>query len=106
MKMAEYIQVFTAVEKEREAEKIAEILLEKGLAGCVQIARVESRYRWKGKIEKGREYLCIVKSRKSLYKKIEKVIKENHPYEVPEITAVDLSDGSADYLGWLEKETR
>jgi periplasmic divalent cation tolerance protein len=104
--MGKYIQVFTSAGNKKDAERIAGILIEKKLAGCVQIVPAESRYRWKGKIEKSREYLCIIKSRQALYKKIEKVIKANHPYETPEIISVTVSDGSADYINWLEKETR
>lgn len=103
--MGKYIQVFTTTEKKKDAEKIAGVLLENRLAGCVQIMPVDSRYRWKGAIEKGREYLCIIKSRKALYKQIEKTIKKYHPYKVPEIISVPVPAGSRDYLKWLEDET-
>ena len=49
--------------------------------------------------------VCVIKTRKSLYKKVEKAIKENHPYEVPEIIAVSIAKGSKDYLKWLSNET-
>lgn len=104
--MGKYIQVFTSAGNKKDAERIASILLKKRLAGCVQIVPAESRYRWKGKIEKSREYLCIIKSRQELYKKIEAEIKANHPYETPEIISSALSDSSADYIKWLEAETK
>jgi periplasmic divalent cation tolerance protein len=63
----EYIQVFTAFEKKKDAEKIVGILLEKRLAACVQNVPVESVYRWKGRVERAKELVCVIKTRKSLY---------------------------------------
>lgn len=98
----EYIQVFTATEKKEDAEKIAKALVEKRLAGCVQIVGpVISTYWWKGDIERAKEWLCFIKSRKNLYEELEKAIKEIHPYEVPEIIALPIVAGSKDYLEWL-----
>jgi len=104
--MVKYIQVFTTTGKKKDAEKIAEVLLQSRLAGCVQIMPVESSYLWKGAIEKSREYLCLIKSRQSLYKKIEKAIKKYHSYEVPEIIVTPVLKGSRMYLEWLESETK
>jgi periplasmic divalent cation tolerance protein len=103
--MEEYIQITTTTEKKDDAEKIAQALLEKRLAGCVQVAGpIFSIYWWKGRIEKATEWQCIIKSRKDLYRKVEKVIKENHSYEVPEIMAISVVAGSKDYLKWLHEE--
>lgn len=103
--MNSYIQVITTISDKRGAEKIANVLIDKKLAACVQIAGpIKSIYRWKGKIETAKEWICIVKTRKSLYKKVEKQIKELHPYEVPEIIAVSIVRGSKDYLKWLSIE--
>lgn len=100
--MEEYIQVFTAVEKKEDAERIANALLEKRLAGCVQITGpVSSTYWWKDKLEKAQEWLCFIKTSRSLYGELEKTIKETHPYETPEIIAVPIVAGSKDYLDWL-----
>lgn len=100
--MADYIQVFTTTEKKEDAVRIAKILLEKRLAGCIQIiGPVSSLYWWKGKMEESEEWLCIIKSEKSLYNELEKTIKDNHPYEVPEIIAVPIIMGNQDYLDWL-----
>ncbi|MCX8083024.1 MAG: divalent-cation tolerance protein CutA [bacterium] len=100
-----YIQIFTATGTRKDAEKIARKLLVDKLAGCVQIFPVLSMYRWKGKVEKSKEYLCIIKTKKGLYKKVEKVIKEMHSYDVPEILVCDIVSGSKDYIDWLEQET-
>ncbi len=105
--MAEYIQVFTTVENRKDAEKIAGVLVEKRLAGCVQIVGpVASAYRWKGKIETAEEWLCIIKSQRTLYADLEKAIKEVHPYETPEIIAMQIVAGSRDYLDWLGTELK
>jgi len=101
----EYIQVFTTAEKKEDAEKIARALVERRLAGCVQIAGpVSSTYWWKGNVETAGEWLCLIKSRKTLYGELEKAIKEIHPYETPEIIAVPIVNSSKEYLAWLGNE--
>ena len=103
--MTEYLQVMVSVESEEDGAKIADLLLEKRLAGCVQIlGPMTSHYRWQGKIERGAEYLCIIKSRRDLYDQVEAAIKEVHPYEVPEIMALTVIDGSSEYLAWLDQQ--
>jgi len=105
--MNKYIQVFTTTEKKEDAEKIAKILLEKRLAGCVQIiGPVSSLYWWRGRMEKSEEWLCLIKSREDLYDELEKTIKENHPYEIPEIIAIPIRYGSRSYLEWLDVELK
>lgn len=105
--MEEYIQVFTTTEKKKDAEKIAMTLVEKKLAGCIQVVGpVTSTYQWKGNIETAEEWLCIIKSKRTLYSELEKAIKEMHTYEIPEITAISIVTGSKDYLKWLSDELR
>ncbi len=106
-KMEEYIQVITTVESKRDAERIANALVEKHLAGCVQIlGPIESTYWWEGRIERTEEWLCAIKSEKSLYNEVERAIKENHHYEIPEILAIPVIKGNKDYLEWLSKELK
>ncbi|MDP8216542.1 MAG: divalent-cation tolerance protein CutA [Candidatus Kaelpia imicola] len=101
--MEDYIQVYTATDKDN-AEEIAKGLLDKRLAGCIQIVGpIKSSYRFKGKIEESIEYLCIIKTESSLFSAIEKTIKELHSYELPEIIAVAITSSSRDYLDWLDK---
>ena len=105
--MEEYIQVFTTTEKKDDAEKIAKALVEKRLAGCIQIVGpIASTYWWKGNVETAGEWLCLIKSKKSLYKKLEKAIEEIHPYETPEIIAMPIVAGSKGYLEWLNNELK
>jgi len=105
--MEEYIQVFTTTEKKEDAEKISKKILEKRLAGCVQIiGPIKSNYWWKGKIETAEEWLLLIKSRREVFEELERTIKELHPYEIPEIVAVPIVTGNKDYLEWLKNELK
>jgi periplasmic divalent cation tolerance protein len=101
-----FIQVFTSVDTKSNARKIAKSLISKRLASCVQVlGRLESSYLWKGKVEHSTEWLCIAKARSIDYHRIESAIMKLHPYEVPEILAVPILYGNADYLEWIRRET-
>jgi periplasmic divalent cation tolerance protein len=105
--MEGYIQVVTAIAKRENAEKIANALVEKRLAACVQIlGPIVSTYWWKDNIETAEEWLCVIKSKKEVYEELEKSIKEIHPYETPEIFALPVVAGSKDYLKWLSNEVK
>ena len=105
--MTEFIQVFITINDREKAGEIAEILLEKRLAACVQISGpVSSMYRWQGSIAEDQEWLLIAKSGKELYPELEKEVKQIHVYEVPEILSVSISDGNESYLKWLENELK
>lgn len=105
--MDEYIQICTTTEKKSDASYIARSLLEGRLAGCIQIVGpIESAYLWKENIEIAEEWLCFIKTKKSLYEQIEKEIKKIHPYELPELIALSIIDGSKDYLEWLSSEIK
>jgi len=97
-----FIQVMTTTETKDQAEAIARRLVEEKLAACVQIAGgIESIYSWKGKMERSREYLCLIKTREDLFTRVAAVIKTLHSYEVPEIIAVPIINGGREYLSWL-----
>ncbi|HID56080.1 TPA: divalent-cation tolerance protein CutA [Candidatus Poribacteria bacterium] len=101
----QYIQVITTTERKEEAERMAEELVERRLAGCVQIVGpITSIYRWKGEVVKAQEWLLFIKTGDSLYERVEKTVKELHPYETPEIIATEITAGSREYLEWLERE--
>jgi Uncharacterized protein involved in tolerance to divalent cations len=103
--MAEYIQVITTVEKKEDAQKVAKVVVEKRLAGCVQIiGPIISNYWWKEKIEVAEEWVCLIKSRRDFYLKLEETIREIHPYEVPEILTIPVINGNESYLDWLNTE--
>jgi periplasmic divalent cation tolerance protein len=105
--MAEYIQLFTTTESRDDAEMISRDVVEKRLAACAQVlGPITSTYWWKEEIEKTEEWLCIIKSRRNLFKQLEETIKSLHPYEVPEIVAVPIILGSPSYLEWLGQEIK
>jgi periplasmic divalent cation tolerance protein len=98
----EAIAVFMTAAGREEAQRLAEMLIEKRLAACVQILPdMESVYRWQGKVEQQREVLLIVKTIRSKFEVLEKAVRAAHSYETPEIVALPLIAGSGPYLEWL-----
>ncbi len=105
--MTDYIQVVTTTEREEDAAAIARALVEEQLAACVQVlGPISSTYRWKGQIETAREWQCWAKSRRSLFDELRQTICRLHPYDVPEILALPILDGSPEYLDWLAAEVK
>jgi periplasmic divalent cation tolerance protein len=104
--MEHFIQIVTTIDDEKLARGMAEALVEKQLAACVQVVGpVTSVYRWKDRIETAQEWQCLVKTRRDLYEAVEQAIKALHRYETPEIIALPIENGSAEYLGWIKDET-
>ena len=88
-----------------EAHGIAELLLNQRKAACVNIVpRVNSLFRWQGKLDSAQESLLIVKTRASLLPEIIEMVKSAHSYEVPEIIALPVISGNEDYLKWVDSE--
>jgi periplasmic divalent cation tolerance protein len=84
------------------AERIARRLVEERLAACVQIVEgIRSVYRWQGQVQEEPEVLLIVKTAEPQLPRIESLLREIHPYELPELAAVPITSGSAAYLRWL-----
>lgn len=100
-----YLLVLSTASSKKEAAKLADLLLSHKLAACVNLVpNVESHYRWKGRKEKSREVLMLIKTRASAYKKLEALIHKHHSYEVPEIIAVPIQKGSQPYLNWIQSQ--
>ena len=100
--MSSFIQVQTTVASQADAQRIANTLVEQRLAACVQIVGpIESVYRWQGQIESSAEWLCVAKTRRSLFSQVEAAVRAVHSYEVPEIIATELVAVSASYAEWL-----
>lgn len=88
------------------ARRLAERLMEERLAACVNIlAPCESVYRWQGRVENAQEVPLLIKTLEAHYGKVEKTIRQCHPYELPEIIAVPITAGLPAYLDWLASET-
>jgi periplasmic divalent cation tolerance protein len=103
----EYVVILVTAGNEEEGRKIAKELLKKKWAACINILPgVDSHFLWKGKIEKANESFLIIKTKKSYLKKIIKLIKALHSYEVPEIIALPIVGGNRDYLGWIEESLK
>lgn len=104
-KMSNYCIILSTTDSQNEADKITNILLESRLVSCVQQIPIKSVYHWQGKIEKSNEILIQMKTKRNLYAEVEKIIKENHSYQVPQIIEIPIASGLFDYLQWIEKET-
>jgi periplasmic divalent cation tolerance protein len=103
--MTDKIVVFTTCETEDEASRLAKHLVEKKLAACVNILpKIRSVYRWKEKIEDAPEVLLIIKSRRDHFDELRAEIAKMHSYEIPEVIAIPVVDGSPAYLAWLDRE--
>ncbi len=100
------IIVYTTFPNKKSAEKLAEKILKSRLAACVNYWPINSQYWWKSKMEKTKEWAMIIKTIKKNYQKIEKLIKKNHPYEIPTIFSWSVEKVEKDYLKWLKREVR
>lgn len=105
--MDEFILVLTTVPDEKVGQRIAARVLEEKLAACVTISgAARSLYWWEGKIAREMEHILFMKTKASLFSELEDKIRKVHPYQVPEIIALPVQKGSADYLDWIRKETQ
>jgi periplasmic divalent cation tolerance protein len=94
--------VLSTAGSEEEARKIARHLVEDQLAACVNIVpRIESVYRWEGKVESNLEWLLVIKTTGEKFPAVRDAIRELHSYELPECIAISIEDGSTDYLEWI-----
>jgi len=103
---SEAVVVLSTVPDEAKGREIARALVEERLAACVTVsAAVRSLYRWQGEIADETEFLLVIKTRRSLYARLEARLKALHPYTVPEILALPVAAGNEAYLKWIGEET-
>jgi periplasmic divalent cation tolerance protein len=96
--------VLTTTSSQEEARRIANALVERRLAACVNIvSKIDSIYRWKGKVEEAQEFLLLIKTTESAVENLRDAIQELHSYEVPECIIVPIESGSEEYLTWIDE---
>ena len=94
--------VLSAAASEEEARKIAQALVERRLAACVNIVGpIHSVYRWKGAVESAPEHLLIIKTTAAAFQRVRDAIRELHSYELPECVLLPIEAGSEEYLKWI-----
>lgn len=104
--MSDALLVMTTLPDQAAAEQLAERLLARQLAACVNILpAMTSLYMWKGRLEHGKEHLLLIKTRRERYEMLETEIRNGHPYELPEIIGVPVTAGLAGYLAWIGENT-
>ena len=98
--------VLTNLPERAAAERLADLLLEKRLAACVNIlAPCRSVYRWQGAVRHDEEHPLLIKTTAERYPALEQALRSGHPYELPEIIAVPIERGLPAYLQWVAAET-
>jgi periplasmic divalent cation tolerance protein len=100
------ILIQTTCGSKKEAKKIAQILIEQKLAACVQLTKIESLYTWENKLCVNKEVALHIKTKKENFKKIQRKIKENHSYDLPEIIEIEITNASKSYLKFIEGNTK
>jgi periplasmic divalent cation tolerance protein len=98
--------VFTNLPERAAAEQLADALVAKRLAACINIlAPCRSVYRWRGAVQHEEEHPVLIKTTRAAYAELEAQIRAHHPYELPEIVAVPIERGLPAYLDWVAAET-
>lgn len=101
----DYAIVLTTCPNDSEARDLASRIVAERLAACVQLSKIDSFYIWKGDACIDPEVRLTIKTRTALYEKLEDFIKKHHSYEVPQIIMIPLTNGSEDYLDWVDENT-
>ena len=104
--MTPYCVVLVTAGSHDEANRLAEMLVERRLAACVQVTDIASTYRWQGQVTRAAECLLLIKTAARLYLEVEAAILANHSYEVPEIVQIPIEQGLDRYLGWIDENTK
>lgn len=103
--MTDKIVVFSTCGDEAEAQRVGRHLVEQRVAACVTLVPgARSIYWWQGKVEESSEWILIIKSSREALPKLREQLQKVHSYQVPEIVALPIVDGSQPYLDWMERE--
>lgn len=105
--MSAYAVVLCTAGSEPEAAALARALVDRHHAACVNVVpKVRSIYRWEGQVHDETEYLLVIKTRCQRFEEVRATIRELHSYEQPEIVMLEIADGDAGYLRWIDENTR
>lgn len=105
--MSEFRLYLTTVQNKKDAKIIAEGLLKYNAAACINIVeKVTSMYMWENKVCTDDECLLIIKSKAELFEKIQKIVLTLHKYDLPEFIEIPITNGSRDYLDWIDGSTK
>ena len=103
--MTNALIVLTTLGLKEAAEKLAQQLVERRLAACVNVVGpIRSIYRWKSKVHNEQEYLLVIKTTAEQAVHLQSAFRELHPYELPECVQLSVAGGSDEYLAWLAAE--
>lgn len=102
---SEFCIVYSSTPSQHEAEIVAQELVQKKLAACIQITPTVSVFSWKGLVQKEPEWRLMIKTRHAHLSEIQKTIKSHHSYDLPELIVISISGGSEDYLNWIADNT-
>lgn len=100
------ILIFVTTENKKDAKKLANYLIDKHLAACVNVFPVDSFYFWKGQKVNYQEYELIIKTKKEMFGKVQKVVETVLSYEISQIINVEVQEANKPYVKWLEGEIK
>lgn len=106
MSANDLLVVYTTVSSSKDAETLARIAVEKRLAACVQIEAIQSLYRWNGELQSEPEQRIQFKTTRDMYARLESMIQEVHPYELPVIFAIPVVTASDAYAAWVRESLK
>ncbi len=96
-----YCVILTTAGTQEEAERIAELLVSRRAAACVQVMSIASTYRWKGTVAREPEFLLLIKTASRMFEAVKEALLEIHSYEVPEVVQLPITQGLDRYLEWI-----
>ncbi len=101
-----YCMILVTCSKEADARQLASDLVKNKMAACAQIHQVTSIYTWEEQVHADPEFRLMIKTKSSIYKKVEAFILERHDYEVPQIVQIPIENGLTSYLNWIDENTK
>ncbi len=100
------LAVWTTVATREAAQRVAEACVREKLAACVQLSTIDSVYEWQGALQQEAEVRLVLKTTAARYPALATRLRELHPYDLPAIFALPVAEASADYIAWVEAQTR